>query len=190
MAKIKQRTFANDLVIDGVSITSSNKVTLENGSVVQESLPLLRTTISLSDEVITVTDEGANGGYFGLELVSLPAVQFQMAGLWVTYEITAADGTGVQADAADVELAIASAANAGGGALAAGEKNLVLASDTFTLSGGAAAAETETGPAAPIYIAASGSIYLNGYVPTAGIAATGTITMNLLLKVALIDLGA
>ena len=80
MAKIKQRTFANDLVIDGVSITSSNKVTLENVSVVQESLPLLRTSISLSDEVITVTDEGANGGYFGLELVSLPAVQFQMAG--------------------------------------------------------------------------------------------------------------
>ena len=154
------------------------------GAVVDESVGTIRTTLKLSNQVITMTDAAAAGCHGSVKLYDFPACNLLFLG--ATCDLTVTAGTGGIADTAAVVAAIGTAAVSTADATLTTTEADLIPSTAATLTGGAGAAKGKTLTAGVVVFDGTSTAkdaYLNFAVPDAGstgndtLIVSGTITL-------------
>lgn len=154
------------------------------GAVVDESVGTIRTTLKLSNQVITMTDATAAGCHGSIKLYDFPACNLLFLG--ATCDLTVTAGTGGIADTAAVVAAIGTAAVSTADATLTTTEADLIPSTTATLTAGAGAAKGKTLTAGVVVFDGTSTAkdaYLNFAVPDAGstgndtLIVSGTITL-------------
>ena len=165
--------------------TSSTLAGVANaGAVVDESVGTIRTTLKLSNQVITMTDAAAAGCHGSVKLYDFPACNLLFLG--ATCDLTVTAGTGGIADTAAVVAAIGTAAVSTADATLTTTEADLIPSTAATLTAGAGAAKGKTLTAGVVVFdgtTTAKDAYLNFAVPDAGstgndtLIVSGTITL-------------
>ena len=154
------------------------------GAVVDESVGTIRTTLKLSNQVITMTDAAAAGCHGSVKLYDFPACNLLFLG--ATCDLTVTAGTGGIADTAAVVAAIGTAAVSTADATLTTTEADLIPSTAATLTAGAGAAKGKTLTAGVVVFdgtTTAKDAYLNFAVPDAGstgndtLIVSGTITL-------------
>ena len=154
------------------------------GAVVDESVGTIRTTLKLSNQVITMTDAAAAGCHGSVKLYDFPACNLLFLG--ATCDLTVTAGTGGIADTAAVVAAIGTAAVSTADATLTTTEADLIPSTAATLTAGAGAAKGKTLTAGVVVFDGTSTAkdaYLNFAVPDAGstgndtLIVSGTITL-------------
>lgn len=154
------------------------------GAVVDESVGTIRTTLKLSNQVITMTDAAAAGCHGSVKLYDFPACNLLFLG--ATCDLTVTAGAGGIADTAAVVAAIGTAAVSTADATLTTTEADLIPSTAATLTAGAGAAKGKTLTAGVVVFdgtTTAKDAYLNFAVPDAGstgndtLIVSGTITL-------------
>lgn len=172
-----------NLLRDAVGATTLAGVA-NAGAVVDESVGTIRTTLKLSNQVITMTDAAAAGCHGSVKLYDFPACNLLFLG--ATCDLTVTAGTGGIADTAAVVAAIGTAAVSTADATLTTTEADLIPSTAATLTAGAGAAKGKTLTAGVVVFdgtTTAKDAYLNFAVPDAGstgndtLIVSGTITL-------------
>ena len=154
------------------------------GAVVDGSVGTIRTTLKLSNQVITMTDATTAGCHGSIKLYDFPACNLLFLG--ATCDLTVTAGTGGIADNAAVVAAIGTAAVSTADATLTTTEADLIPSTAATLTAGAGAAKGKTLTAGVVVFDGTSTAkdaYLNFAVPDAGstgndtLIVSGTITL-------------
>ena len=154
------------------------------GAVVDESVGTIRTTLKLSNQVITMTDAAAAGCHGSVKLYDFPACNLLFLG--ATCDLTVTAGAGGITDTAAVVAAIGTAAVSTADATLTTTEADLIPSTAATLTAGAGAAKGKTLTAGVVVFDGTSTAkdaYLNFAVPDAGstgndtLIVSGTITL-------------
>lgn len=154
------------------------------GSVVNETVGTIRTTLQLSGAVVTMTDATTAGCHGSVKLYDFPACNLLFLG--ATCDLTVTAGTGGIADTAAVVAAIGTAAVSTADATLTTTEADLIPSTAATLTAGAGAAKGKTLTAGVVVFdgtTTAKDAYLNFAVPDAGstgndtLIVSGTITL-------------
>ena len=154
------------------------------GAVVDESVGTIRTTLKLSNQVITMTDATTAGCHGSIKLYDFPACNLLFLG--ATCDLTVTAGTGGIADTAAVVAAIGTTAVSTADATLTTTEADLIPSTAATLTAGAGAAKGKTLTAGVVVFDGTSTAkdaYLNFAVPDAGstgndtLIVSGTITL-------------
>ena len=149
------------------------------GAVVDESVGTIRTTLKLSNQVITMTDAAAAGCHGSVKLYDFPACNLLVLG--ATCDLTVTAGTGGIADTAAVVAAIGTAAVSTADATLTTTEADLIPSTAATLTAGAGAAKGKTLTAGVVVFDGTSTAkdaYLNFAVPDAGSTGNDTLTVS------------
>jgi hypothetical protein len=154
------------------------------GAVVDESVGTIRTTLKLSNQVITMTDATTAGCHGSIKLYDFPACNLLFLG--ATCDLTVTAGAGGIADTAAVVASIGTAAVSTADATLTTTEADLIPSTAATLTAGAGAAKGKTLTAGVVVFdgtTTAKDAYLNFAVPDAGstgndtLIVSGTITL-------------
>lgn len=154
------------------------------GAVVNETVGTIRTTLQLSNAVVTMTDATTAGCHGSVKLYDFPACNLLFLG--ATCDLTVTAGTGGIADTAAVVAAIGTAAVSTADATLTTTEADLIPSTAATLTAGAGAAKGKTLTAGVVVFDGTSTAkdaYLNFAVPDAGstgndtLIVSGTITL-------------
>ena len=149
------------------------------GAVVDESVGTIRTVLTLTKQVITMTDAGAAGCHGSVKLYDFPACNLLFLG--ATCDLTVTAGTGGITDTAAVVAAIGTATVSTADATLTTTEADLLPSTAATLTAGAGAAKGKTLTAGVVVFdgtTTAKDAYLNFAVPDAGSTASDTLTVS------------
>ena len=149
------------------------------GAVVDESVGTIRTTLKLSNQVITMTDAAAAGCHGSVKLYDFPACNLLFLG--ATCDLTVTAGVGGIADTAAVVAAIGTAAVSTADATLTTTEADLIPSTAATLTAGAGAAKGKTLTAGVVVFdgtTTAKDAYLNFAVPDAGSTGNDTLTVS------------
>lgn len=154
------------------------------GAVVNETVGTIRTTLQLSNAVVTMTDATTAGCHGSVKLYDFPACNLLFLG--ATCDLTVTAGTGGIADTAAVVAAIGTTAVSTADATLTTTEADLIPSTAATLTAGAGAAKGKTLTAGVVVFDGTSTAkdaYLNFAVPDAGstgndtLIVSGTITL-------------
>lgn len=154
------------------------------GAVVNETVGTIRTTLQLSNAVVTMTDATTAGCHGSVKLYDFPACNLLFLG--ATCDLTVTAGTGGIADTAAVVAAIGTTAVSTADATLTTTEADLIPSTAATLTAGAGAAKGKTLTAGVVVFdgtTTAKDAYLNFAVPDAGstgndtLIVSGTITL-------------
>ncbi len=154
------------------------------GAVVDESVGTIRTTLKLSNQVITMTDATAAGCHGSIKLYDFPACNLLFLGATCDLAVTA--GAGGITDTAAVVAAIGTVAVSTADATLTTTEADLIPSTAATLAAGAGAAKGKTLTTGVVVFDGTSTAkdaYLNFAVPDAGstgndtLIVSGTITL-------------
>ena len=154
------------------------------GAVVNETVGTIRTTLQLSNAVVTMTDATTAGCHGSVKLYDFPACNLLFLG--ATCDLTVTAGAGGIADTAAVVAAIGTAAVSTADATLTTTEADLIPSTAATLTAGAGAAKGKTLTAGVVVFDGTSTAkdaYLNFAVPDAGstgndtLIVSGTITL-------------
>ena len=172
-----------NLIRDAVGATTLAGVA-NAGAAVDESVGTIRTTLKLSNQVITMTDAAAAGCHGSVKLYDFPACNLLFLG--ATCDLTVTAGSGGISDTAAVVAAIGTAAVSTADATLTTTEADLIPSTAATLTAGAGAAKGKTltaGVGVFDGTTTAKDAYLNFAVPDAGstgndtLIVSGTITL-------------
>jgi len=150
---------------------------------------ICQTTLTLSGVVVTITDPGSAAGYGSVKLYDFPEGYIYSLGVVADLKITA--GTGGIADNFDGDVALGSAADAGGG-LGGAEVNWVPSTATPQATAGVTTADcvsTTTEVGIKDGHATASSLYLTFNVDNDDISSSDTLSVTGTIVVTWIRLG-
>lgn len=149
------------------------------GAVVDESVGTIRTTLKLSNQVITMTDATTAGCQGSIKLYDFPACNLLFLG--ATCDLTVTAGTGGIADTAAVVASVGTAAASNADATLTATEADLIPSTAATLTAGAGAAKGKTLTAGVVVFdgtTTAKDAYLNLAIPDAGSTGNDTITVS------------
>ena len=149
------------------------------GAVVNETVGTIRTTLQLSNAVVTMTDATTAGCHGSVKLYDFPACNLLFLG--ATCDLTVTAGTGGIADTAAVVAAIGTAAVSTADATLTTTEADLIPSTAATLTAGAGAAKGKTLTAGVVVFDGTSTAkdaYLNFAVPDAGSTGNDTLIVS------------
>ncbi len=149
------------------------------GAVVDESVGTIRTTLKLSNQVITMTDATTAGCHGSIKLYDFPACNLLFLG--ATCDLTVLAGAGGITDTAAVVAAIGTATVSTADATLTTTEADLIPSTAATLTAGAGAAKGKTLTAGVVVFdgtTTAKDAYLNLAVPDAGSTGNDTLTVS------------
>lgn len=160
-------------VTDGMSVSKTTGI-----------IPVLE-EVRFTDKVFTLTDTGVGGAWTSLEILTLPATRVAFLSAFLS-TIVIASSAGIVQDGV-IRRSLGTTATADS-TLATTDANILVAGN-IVLTDGAGDAESALSTAMVAVDAAAGGVkvYLNIALSDADLTATGTVTMNGILRLIYID---